>query len=215
MTDAGAQPAAAPTPVAGPMPEAQAAELARAGKRWKKVRRAASVSRFSAWTLGLFAAVSLLIGISDVQAAIIGVLLGMVCIIEFRGSAILGRAEERGAVLLAWNQILLMGLIIVYCVYKAFFAEHQSLVSDPQVADLLGDAETRAALEAQVGSGLTSLIDPSNTASLVRGFYLIVALAAMLTQGLMSLYYIDRRRVVREYLAATPAWVVQVHRHAT
>ena len=191
----------------------QLRELDGARARWRKVQRAVGFARFSAWSLAVFAAGGLLIGLFDRESAVMGLLLLGVTVVEFRGAGLLRRAEARGPRLLGWNQLMLMGLIGAYCVYKAYVEKTQPLVSNPDLAQILNDPGARDALAAQgLDPALFQMLD--NPEGATRLFYGLMAVVSLVVQGLTAMYYFSRVRVVETYLRATPAWVLEVQRRA-
>lgn len=197
----------------------QVSALQRGGKLWKKIQRAAGVGRLSAITLAVFAAISALMAVLDRNSAggvdkvsaIVCVVLGMLAVNEFRGAGLLRKAEARGAVLLAWNQALLLTFILAYCVYQAYFAPGSTVVaSDPQLAELFNDPQARAQVEELLGPGLTSVMTQPQQAT--RFLYLSIGCGAVLAEALLILYYLTRAKLVRQYIATTPYWAVEVQR---
>jgi hypothetical protein len=213
MSEARPTQAGSVTPVAPVLSDQQLRELDDARLRWRKVQRAVAFARFSAWSMAVFAIGGLLIGLFDVTSAVVGLLLLGITVIEFRGAALLKKASPKGPMVLGWNQLMLLGMVGAYCFYQAYIATPQPMVSDPQVQEMLADPATRQALQdAGLSSGLLQMIEnPGETNKLL---YALVAFASVLVQGLTSLYYFSRRRVVDAYLRATPAWVLEVQRRA-
>jgi hypothetical protein len=214
VSEAGSTPSvAAAVPVAPALTPEQLHELDEARRRWRKVQRAVGVARFSAWSLAVFGVGGLLMGLFDTTAAVVGLLITAVAVVEFRGMALLRRAQVKGPMLLGWNQMMLLGLIGGYCFYRVFIAEPPPLVSDPQLRELLSDPSARQALQDYgVNPGLFQMVDDPKTTNTL--FYTLVALGSLVAQGLVALYYFSRVRVVAAYLRATPAWVVEVQRRA-
>lgn len=213
MSEARPTPAVSAAGAAPVLSAEQLGELDLARVRWKKVQRAIKFARFSAWTLAIAAGLGLLIGLFDAKSALIGLLLVAVTVIEFRGAALLRKADPKGPMVLGWNQLMLLGLIGAYCFYEAYIATPRPMVSDPQLMEILADPASRQALQdAGLSSGLLQLIDhPAEANKLV---YALVAFVSLVVQGLTALYYFSRRRVVDAYLRATPAWVLEVQRRA-
>jgi hypothetical protein len=203
----------APQPVPGPLSPEQLRELELERTRWRKIRLAVGVARFSAWSLAVAVILSGLIGIFDRTAAITAVLLGALTFNEFLGAHKLRRAELSAPMILGANQLLLLGLAGGYFFYKAFIAPPASLITSPELMDVLNDPAARQALADQgLSPDLFKLVDdPKSTNQL---FYSVAAIGLLMVQGPLALYYFTRRRVLLAYLTATPAWVVQVNRRA-
>lgn len=76
---------------------------------------AAKVAAINGWTLGGFAALSILSGLFSPVGFVIGVGLAVVARNEFTGRAKLRRLDPAGLDLLWRNQLGLMALIVGYC----------------------------------------------------------------------------------------------------
>jgi hypothetical protein len=179
-----------------PTPE-QIAILGAAVKRAARVRRAAKVTTFNGWTTGFFAFVTLIGGLFGLPALLLGIAMAIVTINEFRGGAMLRRFDPRAPRLLGWNQLLLLGAIVGYCLWNLFGAQPvlSQTSGDPSVDELLADFE-----------GLETTIRVA--------VYGTVILVTTLAQGLNSLYYFTRAKYIAAYLDATPLWAIEVQQAA-
>ncbi|HYE62508.1 MAG TPA: hypothetical protein VD997_10990 [Phycisphaerales bacterium] len=193
-------------PVAPVLTPEQLRELDEARRRWRKVARAGRVAMVDGCFLASGAAFSLLLGLWSVESAVAGVMLAGLAAVEFMGRARLKRAEPQAALLLGWNQLLILGLIGGACFYQIFFnapppAAPSPYLTDPAVKDLLE------------ANGYGGLLEAAQDQRPLRTLvYCGVAVSALLTQGVLALYYFSRHKVVEAYLRATPAWVVEVQR---
>ena len=104
----------------GPLSVQQQQQLSEANRRAKKVLGAAKVATFNGWSFGVFAAISLLFGIFSITSLLVGIGLGIVAWNEFRGRDLLRGFDPRGTRLLGWNQVGLICLLVVYCLWCIF-----------------------------------------------------------------------------------------------
>jgi len=192
-----------PTPLSSPAPadfalsNEQLDQRRDAKKRRRKIDRTIDMAAVSAWSLAIFAALSLPFAFSSFKAAFITAGLALCAYFEFRGRAGLKRLELRAPSLLARNQAALAGIIAMYCggsVYDAWFGDSifTSIIQQaPEVAELLEPYET---LIRQVTAGT----------------YAVVAFITLIVQAFVIRYYASRRRLIEQYIAETPAWVLQL-----
>jgi hypothetical protein len=193
-------PYAAPAfPAAGPLTEEHLRQLEAARVAAKKIRRAVNVARGDGWTVGLFGALTFLFGLGSVSAALVGSGMAVIAFVEVRAANKLRGFEPGAARVLGLNQLALAGLLFAYAVFGI-------------VSVLFGPSEYAAivAQEPDVGKALGPIEDLTKTIAIA--VYVVVILVAVFFQGGMALYYFGRAKVVRAYLAQTPAWVIAVQR---
>jgi hypothetical protein len=121
---------------------------------------------------------------------------------EFRGRERLRQFDPAGPSILGWNQLGLLALITVYCLW----AIYSNLWGSESI-----DAQLRAnpELKAAFGSldGLSQMVEP-----IVLAFYGLVIALSTLFQGGNALYYFTRRKYVETYVRETPEWVIDLQR---
>jgi hypothetical protein len=174
----------------------QRRELESAKERARKILAAGKVAAFNGWTIGIFAALSLLFGLGSVVVMALSVGLGVVAWNEFRGRALLRRLDPAAGRLLGRNQLGLMALIVAYCLWSIWRAKLGP--PDPemeQLQDLVG-----------VGSDLIQ--------QLTVILYVSVIAATAIFQGVNARYYFRRVAMTEAYLRDTPTWVVDLQRSA-
>ena len=176
-----------------PLTPQQREELTEANQRAKKLLGAAKVAAFNGWTIGVFAAVSLLFGIFSMTALVMGVGMAVVARNEFRGRVMLRRFDSDGPQLLGRNQLGFMSLIIVYCLWSMY-----QTLSSP-ITEIAG----LEAIAGSVGDLVTNL-----TLAVYGG----VIVMTVLFQGLNARYYFARIKLMEAYLEKTPEWVVDIQR---
>ena len=192
----GAPPDGADREPSSPLDAEQRAALAEAQERVKGFLGAARIAAMNGWSIGLFAAVSLLFGIFSLTSLVVGVGLAVVARNEFVGRSRIRAFDPSGLELLWKNQVGFLGLIVGYCLWSMY---RVSVQPDPQLAEL------------------TTLLGPG-TDDLVRDLSMLlygsVILASAIVQGLNARYYRVRAARAREYLRDTPAWIVDLQRAA-
>lgn len=173
----------------------QRAALDDARQRAKGILSAAKVATFNGWTIGVFAALTLLFGFTSPVLVVLAAGMGVVARNELRGRSLLRAFEPQGPRLLVRNQLGLMALVVGYCAW--------SLVSiythpDPEWAEL------------QELAGF----DAGFMQNLFAAAYGAAIVVTVLFVGLNARYYARRTPMLERYLAETPAWVVEMQRAA-
>ncbi len=190
-----------PTTTTGPLSERHLAELAEAKHSARRLHRAATVARVSAWTTGVFGAITLLgILLGDLVSFALGAGLLVAAIREGR---LAGRMEglDAGAPgALALNQLMLGAIIVAYAAWqiRATLVSPGILSGSGALAELQGDGSL---------AGIEEL-----SRRIMIAFYVGVAIIAGVSTGLMALYYRSRRAVLDRFLVDTPPWVVELMR---
>lgn len=190
----------------GPLTVEHMQQLAAADIRAKKLRNAGRVAMFNGVIITIFSGLSLLLvlgglafGEYDWLGFVMTIGLGAIAWNEFRGRTLLMQLEPRAPRVLGWNQLTLLGLIVAYAAFmliKTMVAgdpELAKLGREPGVSDMIGDFRALEKLIAELLYG-----------SLIVG--------TLVFQGLNALYYFTRAKLLRAYLAETPAWVVDLQR---
>ena len=205
MNDAAPQ-SPAPTHEPSLLSAEQQQQIAAARRRARKVRRAAGVATFDAWTTSvfagfslLFAAVSLAFGDFSWLALLVGSGMAVVAYNSFGGARRLRHYDIRAPRRLALNQMLFAAIIIAYCLWRivAVTTGPGLLEQHPELAD----PQVQAMLTSTYGIDLTIL-------ALV--IYGAVICGTILAQGGAALYYFTRTRHVRTFREQTPPWVLEV-----
>jgi hypothetical protein len=176
-------------------------ELSAARDRAKTIRKAARVATFNGWTTAAAAAFSAMFLLFDRGGVAIAITLGLsvVAYNEFRGRKRLLNFDPSAATMLGWNQLGLLAMIVVYCLWM-----------------LSGSSAEASAVSAQFNSAAEREL--LSMAGDLEGLYKTAALAmyggaialSVLFQGGNALYYFTRRRHVEDFIAETPQWVRDV-----
>lgn len=167
-----------------------------ARERAAKAVSAARVATFNGWSIGTFAAISILFGLTSPVALILGVGMAVVARNEFKGRTGVRRLEPEAARGLGRNQVGFMALIIAYCLWSLWRAN--TAAPDPEMAQL----EELTGVGSDLIRQLTTVV------------YLGVIGATVIFQGLNARYYFKRADVIQAYLDETPTWVVDLQRSA-
>jgi hypothetical protein len=197
-------------PPTAPMPTSPLeiqAQLAAAHLAAKKVHRLAGVATFDAWSIAICAVPSVICGVSGgASGLLLGVVMGVTAYVEFRGAAAIRRLDVTSPSRQAYNQLVLAGSIILYSLWCIHTADASGgLAAELQQAGMGND------LGALGGSGQLDSLNHSITWALYGGLILLT----ILFQGGMALYYFRRQETIAQYLAETPAWVVEMQRKGT
>jgi hypothetical protein len=189
-----------PPPLAPQLSAEHLLDLQRARTALRKVRRAISVASFDGWTIGAFAALTLLFGLNSLSSVSIGLARGAIAYVELRGASQLRRLDPRAARTLGFNQLALGMVLIVYALWRTFSilrygsgAYDVVSASDPQMAQMLQPVEN-----------LTRLISLAIYAALI--------VIGVFAQGGLALFYFTRAKHIEAYLAQTPAWIVAMQK---
>jgi hypothetical protein len=179
--------------------EAHLQQLAAARLAAKKLRRASSVANFDGWSLGFFAGLTLLFGITSVDGWIIGLILASIAYIELRGASRLRLLDPVAPRVLGWNQVALASLLILY----SFWRIYQESTGKGELASLSGgDPMVAEAVQPYQGMVL----------QITMLFYVGLIVFAVFAQGGLALYYFTRARTLKYYLEQTPEWILQMQK---
>jgi hypothetical protein len=200
----GGTPLPAPTPppitASEPLSPQQHQEWIQARQRGKKVRRAVRSARFQGWSIGIFAALTILFSLSDPPGLLLGIGMAVVAWMQFAGARRLAALDAPAARMLGWNQLALGGMLVLYALWKLMHAGDAPL--PPEVL--------AAGAGANLGPMLQSVQDLTRLIMVV--VYATVALVAVVGQGWMAWYYFSRQSHIRRYVAQTPAWIANLQR---
>jgi hypothetical protein len=177
-----------------PLTPEQQQDLAEAQERASSFAGAAKVAAFNGWTFAFFAAVSILSGLFSLPAFLVGVGLGLVAWNELQGRRRVLDHDPGGFELLWKNQLALMAIIVVYCAWAMY---RSRVAPDPSIQEL----------DEVLGAGTSELFQ-----SIVTTMYGAVIAGTVVYQGFMARYYHARIARMKEYLEATPGWVVELQR---
>ena len=105
---------------AHPLTSDQRQTLEQAAERAKAFTGAAKVAAFNGWSIGFFAAVTLLFDIFSLPALVLGVGMAVVARHAFKRRARFLTPNPTGPELLWRNQVGFMALIILYCPWSMY-----------------------------------------------------------------------------------------------
>ena len=105
---------------AHPLTSDQRQALEQAAERAKTFTGAAKVAAFNGWSIGFFAAVTLLFDIFSLTALVLGVGMAVVARNEFKSRARTLTPNPPDPELLWRNQVRFMALIILYCRWSMY-----------------------------------------------------------------------------------------------
>jgi len=187
----------------GPLTEEHHRELALAAGRAKRIRRAAGVAGFNGRVTGVLAALSAPFALFSIAGFFVTLGLAVIAYNEFRGRKRLLQFDASAPALLGWNQIGLLALIVVYCLWML-------------CASLAGTGTLAAKMELtpELADALGSLQFEGLYKGLVAAVYGTVIVLSAIFQGLNAFYYFSRRKDVEVYLQESPKWVLDLQRMA-
>jgi hypothetical protein len=188
---------ASPT-VTGPSPQ-HLEQIAAARKRGKAIKRCASTATFSAWTMAIFGACTVLGSIGSWVGMALGVGMCVLSHFEFKGARDIRRLDINAPKRLARNQMILCAALLIYSVASLWTA----LSGPSEIDKALGNDQ---ALKQMVGS-VTEV-----ERSITIGLYTLVGAAAILGCGGAALYYNSRKKHIEAYVRETPPWITQLER---
>jgi len=199
-------PAVAAAGQTSPLAPEQMRAVALAHRQAAKLRSATKIALMNGILLAVFSGLSLLFvlaeaafGEFDGVGVVMGVGLGALAWNELRGRALLKRFNPRAPSVLGWNQVMLLGLIVAYAVWTMAAAllgpnpYDEVMRRAPQAARLLGD----------IGR-LYRMMSVALYGGLIVG--------TLIFQGLNARYYFTRARLLGDYLAQTPPWILDLQR---
>ena len=176
-----------------PLSPAQLDALAVGAARAGKILGAARLAAFTGWTLLAFGVLSFLLTFFSLTGLLISCALGAVAWNELEGRKLVLRFRPEGPRRLARNQLWFLGVIVLYCLWAIYKSWFHPLPEATQVEDLL-----------ELGPGFV--------ATATSAFYGLVMVVGVAYQLGMHRYHKARVRMVEEYVAQTPPWVVEVER---
>ena len=119
------------TPADDPLTPEQKEAFARAWEEARKILVAGKIAVFNGWALLVLGGLSALLGLGSLRAMLTGGALLALGWNELRGRTLLHRFDPTGPRILGWNQLALMGVIILYCGWGIYRALN---VPNPQIA---------------------------------------------------------------------------------
>ena len=177
----------------GPLSPQQIDALATAMQRSRKALGGARAAALTGYTLVAFGVLSLLMSLGSPTGLVASLAVLAVAWNEREGRKMLLGRDPKGARRLAWNQLWLLAVILLYCLKGMYSAWFHPLPSVAEMETLLG-----------LGEGFF--------AEAAVGFYTLVLVVGAAFQFGMYRYHAARGGLLEEYLAETPAWVVEVER---
>ncbi len=190
-----------------PLDQTHARAVAAAAARTQPIRKAARVAAFNGWSLALMAALSAPFALFSVDGLLVFAGLAIFAFNEFRGRKRLLAFEPAATTMLGWNQLGLLAMITLYCLWALY-------------SNLLGSNSLEAQLKAspELGAAFGSLGNMDGFDGLYRQIVIVLYVSVIglsaLFQGANALYYFTRRAVVEDYVRETPEWVREIQRAA-
>jgi hypothetical protein len=180
-----------------PLNADQLAALNDGRQRWVSIERAAKVAAFNGWTIGFIALVSVPFSIFSLSGLVMCGVLGFIAWRELAGQAAIKRMQLGALRSLAFNQLFLVAVLVVYSAYSiwAGLTQPSELSKYPELQQLVPGIEQ---LEKQ----------------LVLAVYVSLAVITALVQGGCAWWYNRRERELEAFVRDTPTWVIEILRAA-
>jgi hypothetical protein len=184
------------TPI--PSPE-NLAQLNAARVSAGKIRRVSYLAKMDGWGIAAFAAISFPFCFTSPAGWFICLGMAYVAWRELSLVTALNRLDVQTPKQLARNQLVFCGIIIVYCLW--------SLLSS-----LLSSQDSALIASASDALGMTAA-DVNQLGRVISiGIYSALIVLSILYQGGMAWYYYSRTKVLEDYLATTPQWIIDYQR---
>jgi hypothetical protein len=191
-------PAAAPPPAGatvstGDVPR----QLAAAQAAWRPVGRAVRYATFDAWTLAACGVLSLPCMGIDAAGVVVAILLCAIAFVEFRGAGRLRRLDPTAPRLLAVNQLVLTGAVLLYCLWNIYLTRmNRGLVG--LLIEQGGD---------QAGPDMIA-----SARQIIYAMYAGLAVIGPAATAAAAWFYSSRSAHLTAYLIDTPPWILQMQR---
>ena len=166
----------------------------------RPIDRAVTMATITAWTLAVFAVLSLPGVFSSFTGFFIVAGLGACSYFEFAGRNTLRDMNPQGASALARNQLVLGAVIVVYAganlvsTLSGAGPYDQAIEATPELEQILGSSGGRGGL----GGLMTTL---------TLMYYALVGVGGAVGQLFMWKYHTRRRPLVEAFVADTPGWI--------
>lgn len=198
----GGLPAAAP-PAASPLDEAQYALVQEGARDYKKIKKVSWIALGSSTVTLAFGVLAAPITVfwPSFAAAFITVGLLAVGVMEFMGYRKLLQADPSAARWLARNQLVFLGLIIVYCGIQMLTFSTEDLKREAMSPEFRAQMNAMPEMAADIDRSIEQY-GPIAT----YGFYSLVIVVSVLFQGGLALYYYTRHKLLDAF-QLRPPWV--------
>lgn len=188
-----------------PLTEEDFLLIRQAGYRRQAVRKVAAVAQFSAVCILLVAVPALVYELlSPSWVTLMTLIVTAIGIVEYLGHRKLVAGQARACRMLAINQLVLLGVILIYCVVQIATMDKQ-IASSTLLSDL-GPVRDEPVGKNMQG-GITGLLK-----SVSYAIYASVAVLSIAFQGGLAWYYHRRQQVVAAYNQSVPEWIQRVFR---
>ncbi len=175
-----------------PFSPEQQATLDEARERRRIFSRTERIATLNLWTIGLFGGLTVLWGlVSGGSGLLVGVALLAVAWNERRGRDRLRALDLRGPLILGRNQLVLAGVVGVYCLWAI---RRTRMAPDPSMQQL----EELAGIPTDLVADLTAAV------------YGVVLVVVGVIQLLLARYHFRRGPMLAAFRSTTPTWVIDL-----
>ena len=186
--------------VSNPIPyfnPAQLSEIELARQRYRPIRRAITSATFFGWSVAAFGGLSLICNVFSFgwSGVFVGLGLCLIGYVELTHVAKLKQLDPEAARVLGYNQFALAGLLTAYALWELLFPAP----IPPEVAAQLEEVKSVMDVEALQRS--------------IRVMtYTTLIAVALLVEGSLAFFYFRRTRMVKDFLAETPEWILAMQK---
>ncbi len=163
----------------------------------KALKRVRAISRLNGWSVVIFAGLGTLLALAlgDWLSLGLGLLVAGIGGLEVHGHRLLKKRDADGMKWLVRSQMLLLALILSYCASRLGSFDAESALSN-----LTPDME---AVLKEAGLARADIVPLVH--QMFLALYSSLALASLVYQGGLALYYRSKTKLVTEALTAPPA----------
>lgn len=184
---------------AAPSPE-NLAQLDAARQAAKKIRKTLAFAYFDGWGVAAFAAVSVPFCLTSIPGLLLCLGMAYIAWKELSSAAALKRLDVDAPRRLAVNQLVFCGMLIIYCLWSLVV----SLATRSDDAGLIASAGDALGIGGGDMDHFTRMLNFCIYGGLI--------LLSVLYQGGAARYYFLRTKIVQNYLASTPQWIIDYQR---
>ena len=175
-------------------------ELATARVAAAKIRRVVAVANFDGWSTLVLGGIGMIFSLGSPAGFLLGIAMVAIGWRQLNVAKTLGRLDITSPNKLAMNQIFLCAAVVLYAGWSLYRSMNspgeiaQTIAANPELAQQLG-----------AFSGMES--------SITVIVYVGVIVGSILVMGSTAWYYQTRAKVLANYVAQTPAWILEMQRN--
>ncbi|MBV8781816.1 MAG: hypothetical protein JO353_10500 [Phycisphaerae bacterium] len=175
------------------------AQLAAARVAAKKLRRAGSVAVFDGWSTICLGSLGFILSLNSLPGLVLGAIMVFLGWRQLNTAKQMQQLSPEAPQKLAINQLLFCAAICLYAGWSLYSSLHspseldQAMKENPELKQMIGSM-----------SGLESTITVT--------LYVGIIVGSILIMGSTAWYYHTRSKILDDYLAKTPTWILDLQR---